>query len=68
MKFKTGDKVLLSLAKIAGKKENNKNLKENKVIVENVNIVKKHQKSDGRNPGGIIEMEAIMLLCYDFRS
>ena len=30
----------------------------NRVVVEGVNIVKKHQKPTGSNPGGIIEVEA----------
>ncbi|NLM62951.1 MAG: 50S ribosomal protein L24 [Mollicutes bacterium] len=60
MKFKTGDKVVVIAGKDKGKEGKILKVlrKENKVIVENVNIVKKHQKSDGRNPGGIIEMEA----------
>ena len=58
MNFKTGDKVVV----IAGKDKEGKILKtlakENKVVVENVNVVKKHQKGNGQVPGGIIDMEA----------
>lgn len=32
--------------------------KKNRAIVENVNIVKKHQKPTQDNPGGIVEMPA----------
>ena len=40
------------------KLEDNILTKENKVIVEGINIVKKHMKSNGQNPGEIIEVEA----------
>lgn len=51
---------------IAGKdkKENKQGIvlkvypKTNKVLVEGVNLVSKHQKSNGENPGGIMEVEA----------
>ena len=32
--------------------------KENRVIVEGVNIIKKHQKGNGQESGGILEIEA----------
>lgn len=41
----------------------------NRVVVEGVNIVKKHQKPNGENPGGIVEIEApihvsnVQLIC-----
>lgn len=60
MNFKTGDKVVVIAGKDKGKE--GKILKtlarENKVIVENVNVVKKHQKGNGQTPGGIVDMEA----------
>lgn len=60
MNFKTGDKVVVIAGKDKGKEGRiTKILRdENRVIVENVNMIKKHQKSDGQNPGSIIEMEA----------
>ncbi len=60
MNFKTGDKVVVIAGKDKGKEGKiTRILKdEKKVIVENVNLIKKHQKSDGQNPGSIIEMEA----------
>jgi large subunit ribosomal protein L24 len=61
MNLKTGDKVII----IAGKNKGNtgkisKILKrENKVIVEGANIIKKHLKPDANNQsGGIVEQEA----------
>ena len=60
MKLKTGDKVVV----IAGKDKGKEGLitkilsKDNKVIVEGVNIVKKHNKSNGAESGTITEMEA----------
>ena len=60
MNFKTGDKVVVIAGKDKGK--DGKILKtfarDNKVIVENVNMVKKHQKGNGQVAGGIVEMEA----------
>ena len=60
MNFKTGDKVVVIAGKDKGK--NGKIIKtlakENKVVVENVNVVKKHQKGNGQTPGGIVDMEA----------
>lgn len=32
--------------------------KTNRVVVEGINMVKKHQKPNGENPGGIVDMEA----------
>ena len=60
MKLKKGDKVIVIAGKDKGKEGRiTKILKsENKVIVENINLIKKHKKSDGQNPGSIIEMEA----------
>ena len=60
MKLTVGDKVVVK----AGSDKNKegkiiKTLKaENKVIVEGVHIVKKHQKPNGNNAGGIMEIEA----------
>ena len=60
MKLKVGDKVKV----IAGssKWKEGKIIKtfrsENKVIVEGVNIVKKHKKGNGQETGGILEVEA----------
>lgn len=60
MKLKTGDKVVV----IAGKDKGKEGLitktlfKDNKVIVEGVNIVKKHNKPNGADGGTITEMEA----------
>ena len=60
MKFKTGDKVIVISGKDKGKKS--KILKvfrdENKVLVDNVNLKKKHQKKQGDNIGGIVEIPA----------
>ncbi len=60
MNFKVGDEVVV----ITGSYRNKKGKilktlkKENKVVVEGVNIVKKHQKPTGQDAGGIIEVEA----------
>ena len=60
MNFKTGDKVRVIAGKDKGKEGKIlKTLaKENKVVVENVNVVKKHQKGNGQTPGGIVDMES----------
>ena len=60
MNFKKGDKVVV----IAGKEKGKEGaiLKvlraDNKVVVENLNKVKKHQKPNGQDAGTILEVEA----------
>jgi large subunit ribosomal protein L24 len=61
MKFKTGDKVIA----IAGKDKGHTGRiskvikKDNKVVVEGLNIVKKHIKPNANNQnGGIVSVEA----------
>ena len=60
MNFKVGDEVVVIAGSDKGKKGKIiKTLRaENKVIVEGVHIVKKHQKPTGNDAGGIIEVEA----------
>ncbi len=60
MNLKTGDKVVVIAGKEKGKEGKIAKIlhKENKVLVENINFMKKHQKSDGQNPGSIVEIEA----------
>ena len=60
MNFKVGDEVVVIAGSDKGKKGKIiKTLKnENRVIVEGVNIVKKHQKPTGQETGGIVEMAA----------
>jgi len=60
MNFKVGDKVVVIAGSSKGKEGKIiKTLKaENKVIVEGVNIVKKHRKANGQESGGILEVEA----------
>lgn len=61
MKIKKGDNVIV----IAGKNKDKEgkvlsvNTKDHTVVVEGVNLVKKHTKPNQANPnGGIVEMEA----------
>ena len=60
MNFKVGDEVVVITGSDKGKTGKIiKTLKaENKVVVEGVRVVKKHQKPTGQDNGGIIEMEA----------
>ncbi len=60
MKIKKGDKVVV-IAGVDKGKEGKVLLvdkKNNKVIVEGVNMVKKHQKASANQQGGIIQKEA----------
>ena len=59
MRFKTGDKVVVITGKDKGKEGKiTKILKdENKVVVEGINIAKKHVKPNGQTAGSIVEME-----------
>jgi large subunit ribosomal protein L24 len=72
MHVKTGDEVLIITGKDKGKRGKIKEArpKENRVVVEGLNIVKRHMKARGQGkPSGIIEMEAplhvsnVMLIC-----
>ena len=60
MNFKTGDKVVVISGKDKGKEGKiSKVLRsENKVVIEGVNVVKKHVKPNGQTAGSIVEMEA----------
>lgn len=60
MNFKIGDEVVVITGSDKGKTGKIvKTLKdENKVVVEGVNIVKRHQKPTGQATGGILEIEA----------
>ncbi|KRL86286.1 Ribosomal protein L24 [Lacticaseibacillus pantheris DSM 15945 = JCM 12539 = NBRC 106106] len=61
MLFKTGDKVRVMRGKDAGKEGTIKQVLKSKdrVIVEGINMVKKHVKPSNTNPnGGIVDAEA----------
>ena len=60
MNLKVGDKVVVIAGSSKGKEGKiTKTLrKENRVIVEGCNIVKKHRKGNGQETGGILETEA----------
>ena len=59
MNFKKGDKVVVISGKSKGTLGTITNiLKDNKVIVEGANMVKKHIKPNGQTAGSIVEVEA----------
>ena len=60
MRVKTGDKVIVIAGSNKGKEGTIKKVlqNENKVIVEGVNIVHKHQKATNNATGGIVDIEA----------
>ena len=59
MNLKTGDKVFVIAGKDKGKEGKiTKILKaDNKVVVEGINIAKKHIKPNGQSAGSIVEVE-----------
>lgn len=59
MNLKTGDKVIVIAGKDKGKEGKiTKILKaDNKVVVEGINVAKKHIKPNGQSAGSIIEVE-----------
>ncbi len=72
MHVKTGDEVLVITGKDKGKRGKIKQAmpKESRVVIEGLNMIKRHMKQRGPNkPGGIIEREApiessnVMLIC-----
>ena len=60
MRLKVGDKVIVIAGSSKGKEGTIKKVlkDENKVIIEGVNLVKKHTKDNGQGNGGIISFEA----------
>lgn len=56
-KFKTGDEVIVISGSDKGKIGKIKTIQGSKVIVEGVNIVKKHQKPTANEPGKIAKIE-----------
>ena len=59
MNFKKGDKVVVISGKSKGYLGTITHiLKDNKVIVEGANMVKKHIKPNGQTAGSIVEVEA----------
>ena len=70
-RLKKGDTVKVTVGKEKGK--TGKIMKiigdENKVVIEKLNFLKKHQKPDAKGKGGIVEKEGplrmsnVMLLC-----
>lgn len=60
MNFKTGDKVVVIAGKDKGKEGLIKKIlrADNKVVVEGINMIKKHIKPNGQTAGSIEEMEA----------
>lgn len=59
MNFKTGDTVLVIAGKDKGKEGKIKKVlkKDNKMIIEGVNVAKKHIKGNGQTAGSIEEIE-----------
>jgi len=60
-RIRKGDEVIVIAGRSRGQRGHVlKVLKENRLLVENVNMVKRHQKPDpqSQKPGGIIEREA----------
>ena len=60
MNFKKGDKVVVISGKDKGKEGTITEVlrEKNRVVVEGVNVVKKHVKPNGQDAGSIEEMEA----------
>ena len=72
MKIRKGDQVMVIAGKDRGKRGKVKQVmpRENRIVVEGINFVKKHRKRRGQmDQGGIIEFEAplhisnVMLVC-----
>ena len=63
-KIKKGDQVIVISGREKGKKGKvlKVDIKNNKLLIENINIVKKHQKPNEKNRyGGIVKMPAFLL-------
>jgi len=62
MGFKTGDKVIVTTGKDKGKEGKITKVlhSTNQVLVEGINMMKKHVKPNGNQPGSIVEQEALI--------
>ena len=61
MSLKVGDKVIVIAGKEKGKEGKIISIKNDRVVVEGVNLVKKHVKPNGQDQtGGIVEKEAAL--------
>ena len=58
MNLKVGDKVRVIAGKDKGKEGKIIGKKNDRVLVEGINMVKKHVKPNGQTAGSIVEMEA----------
>lgn len=60
LKIKKGDEVIVTTGRDAGKKGNVLKVlpKENRVVVQGINVVKRHTKPSMAGAGGIVEKEA----------
>ncbi len=60
MNVKKGDRVVVLAGKDKGKKGEvlSASPKDNRVVVQGVNMVKRHQRPTPSHPGGIVEKEA----------
>ncbi len=59
-RLKTGDEVIVIAGKDKGRRGTiTRVMKDDKVVVENINVVKKHQKGNPNSgvPGGIVDKE-----------
>lgn len=66
IKLKKGDTVVVLSGKDRGREGKIKRVLtwENKVIVEGINVVKKHVKAQGKDrPGGVLEIEKPLWVC-----
>ena len=59
-RIRKGDQVIVITGKYKGQKGNVLRVREDRVVVENVNLVKRHTKPNpqANKPGGIVEREA----------
>ncbi len=62
MNVKKGDRVVVLAGKDKGKKGEvlSASPKENRVVVQGVNMVKRHTRPSASHPGGIVEKEAAL--------
>ncbi len=60
MNVKKGDRVMVIAGRDKGKKGQvlSASPKDNRVVVQGVNMIKRHQRQTASQPGGIIEREA----------
>ncbi|MCA9630069.1 MAG: 50S ribosomal protein L24 [Myxococcales bacterium] len=57
-RLRVGDEVIVTSGNNKGRRGRIKQLRADRVVIEGVNLIKRHMKATPNQPGGILEVEA----------